>query len=362
MRLPQQIYPHYSGPASEAITNEIIKNLEADESKAAKLTGKKKGTIERFNPRERYFKYLESFFDIAAIKKAKLKAAVDPMFGSGRDYLGMLLERFGVKTEEIHDYRDVLFGGQNPEPEDATLSELKLKVKESGAALGLALDGDADRFGVVDENGIFYSANQMIALLLDYLVTDKGYTGSVVRSIATTHMIDAVAKMHNIKVIETPVGFKYIAEVMMKEDVIIGGEESGGLTIKGHIPEKDGLLANMLAVEMVAKKKKPLSQIYNDLIGKIGEYRIFRSKIEMSEEKKAAVLSGLISSPPKSVAGIEAAEVKTIDGVKIILKDGSWFLIRPSGTEPMVRLYCESKDLNTLDKIKGFCYNLTGGN
>jgi len=157
------------------------------------------------------------------------------------------------------------------------------------------------------------------------------------------------------------VGFKHIAEVMMKEDVIIGGEESGGLTIKGHIPEKDGLLANLLMVEMVAKRKKPLSKIWLDLKNKIGAFEGRRAKIDLSEEKKASVLEGLKKDPPKEVGGIKVAEVKTLDGVKVILEDGSWFLIRPSGTEPLLRLYSESKDNNTLDKIEQFCYNLTGG-
>ncbi|MFA4967381.1 MAG: phosphoglucomutase/phosphomannomutase family protein [Candidatus Margulisiibacteriota bacterium] len=349
--------PDYAGPANAEITKEIEKNLLADFI----IENKKKGKIERFDPRERYFQYIERFFDVDAIKKAKLKVVVDPMYGSGRDFLDMLLQRYGVLTEEIHGYRDVLFGGQNPEPEEETLKELRTKVVEMKADLGLALDGDADRFGIVDELGNFYTANQSIAMAFEYLVADKGYAGSVARSVATTHMIDAVAKLHNIKVHETPVGFKYIAEVMMKGDVVLGGEESGGLTIKGHIPEKDGLLADLLMVEMVAKRKKPLSQIWLDLKKKIGTFEGRRAKIDLNEEKKANVLNGLKNNPPKEIGGIKVTEVKTIDGVKVILEDGSWVLVRPSGTEPLVRLYSESKDNNILDKIQQFCYNLTGG-
>ncbi|KAF0134109.1 MAG: Phosphoglucosamine mutase [Candidatus Saganbacteria bacterium] len=346
--------PHYSGPANQEITKEIENNLSLPPIAAGK-----KGKLERFEPKQRYFKYIEKFFDVESIKKAKLEIVVDPMFGSGRGYLDALLESYGCKIEEIHGVRDVLFGGQNPEPEEATLSELASKVKETKSALGLALDGDADRFGVVDELGKFYSANQMFAILFEYLVAEKGYTGSVVRSVGTTHMIDAIAKLHNIKVKETPVGFKHIADIMMKEDVIIGGEESGGITIKGHIPEKDGLLANVLVVEMLAKRGKPLSRIWEELELKIGKYDCRRNKIKLEENKKSEVLEKLKNNLPKEVCGVKVAEVNTIDGVKIILADGSWFLIRPSGTEPLVRLYIESKD--KADIIEKFCYNLIGG-
>jgi phosphomannomutase len=283
------------------------------------------------------------------------------MYGSGRGYLDKLLERFGCHTEEIHGFRDVMFGGRNPEPEDQTLSELKTKVKELNAGLGLALDGDADRFGVVDEAGDFYSANQIISMVFDYLVRDKGYTGGVVRSLATTHMLDAIAQQHKIKVWETPVGFKHIAQVMMNEEIILGGEESGGFSIKGHIPEKDGILADLLVAEMVAKKDKPLSKILEDLVSRVGTYQGRRGKVEVEEEKKRKIMKNLREKPPQEIEGIKVTKVNTVDGVKMLLEDGSWLLIRPSGTEPLLRIYAESKNSNSLDKIDQFCYNLIGG-
>ena len=349
--------PDYAGPANQLITKEIEANLLIDFA----VEARRKGKIERIDPRERYTRYIEKFFDVEAIRNAGLKVVIDPMFGSGRNFLDHILARFGVKTEEIHDHRDVLFGGQNPEPEEKTLGELKAKVKELGAAAGLAMDGDADRFGVVDERGRFYAANQTIAMVFEYLITDKGYRGGAARSVATTHMIDAVAKLHNVKVFETPVGFKYIAEIMMKENVAIGGEESGGLTISGHIPEKDGLLADLLVCEMIAKKKMPLSAIWAELERKIGHFEGRRAKLELDENKKASVLAKLKKDPPGSVAGIALEKMNTIDGVKIILKDGSWFLVRPSGTEPLLRLYSESKDSKILDGIDEFCAKLIGG-
>jgi len=351
--------PHYAGPATEEITSKIEENLRKLKVESRKL---KVGKVERFEPRERYFKYIERFIDVEVLKRAKLKIVVDPMYGSGRGYLDLLLQRFGCQTEEIHNYRDVLFGGQNPEPEENTLIDLKNQIKESGANLGLALDGDADRFGVVDEAGDFYSANQILALVFDYLIEDKGLGGSVVRSIATTHMLDAIAQKHNIRVHETPVGFKHIAQIMMREEVILGGEESGGFTIKGHILEKDGILADLLVAEMVAKRGKPLSAIWEDLTAKIGTFLGGRGKLKVGEEKGWKIMEGLRSKPPDEVGGMRVKETRTLDGVKIILEDGSWFLIRPSGTEPLLRIYSEARNQADLNKIENFCYNLIGGN
>jgi len=174
-------------------------------------------------------------------------------------------------------------------------------------------------------------------------------------------MLDEIARRHNIKVHETPVGFKYIAQIMMREEVILGGEESGGFSIKGHIPEKDGILANLLVAEMVAKRGEPLSKIWEELTLKIGLYQGRRGKVEVTEEKKAQVMATMKNPPFKSIRGIEVAEIKTFDGFKIILKDGSWLLIRPSGTEPLLRIYAESKDQGVLDEMENFCYNLIGG-
>jgi len=351
--------PDYAGPATEDITKEIEEKILTPSSLLGHPSPSR-GEVERIEPRERYFKYIERFLDLEALRKAKLKIVVDPMYGSGRGYLDKLLERFGCQTEEIHGFRDVLFGGRNPEPEDQTLSELKMKVKEFNADLGLALDGDADRFGVVDEAGDFYSANQIISMVFDYLVRDKGYTGGVVRSLATTHMIDAIAQQHKIKVWETPVGFKHIAQVMMNEEIILGGEESGGFSIKGHIPEKDGILADLLVAEMVAKAGRPLSKIWEDLVSRVGTYQGRRGKVEVEEEKKRKIMKNLREKPPQEIEGIKVTKVNTVDGVKMLLEDGSWLLIRPSGTEPLLRIYAESKNSNSLDKIDQFCYNLIG--
>ncbi|NQT30110.1 MAG: phosphoglucomutase/phosphomannomutase family protein [Candidatus Saganbacteria bacterium] len=331
--------PAYAGPANEEITAELQENSNRD---IVLPKPAKKGEVERFEPRERYFNYIKSFIDPDLIKKARLKVVYDPMHGAGRGYVDRLLQDLGVEVAVINGGRDVLFGGRSPEPTGENLKELEAKVVELRADCGLANDGDADRFGVVDERGDFLNANQVFALVFDYLVSNKGYTGSVVRSVATTHLIDLVAKHHKIAVYETPVGFKHIAKLMLAKDIIIGGEESGGLSIKGHIPEKDGILADLLIVEMLAKKKKPLSQIYQDLISKVGVVLSERVNLKFSGNDKEKFMDKLLKNTPTEFAGLKVKEVNKLDGAKLILEDGSWVLARPSGTEPLIRVYAEA--------------------
>lgn len=340
--------PEYAGPADSIITAELQENSNKEITLPA---AKQKGKIERFEPRQRYLSYIKSFVDVDLIKKAKLKVVYDAMYGAGRGYMDKLLQDLGCQVEVLHGTRDVLFGGGSPEPTDEFLDELKEAVVRNSAQVGLANDGDADRFGVVDEKGDFLTANQIIPLVFNYLVSKKGYKGSVVRSLATSHLIDRVAQRYKIKVHETPVGFKYIAQFMMKESVIIGGEESGGLSVKGHIPEKDGILACLLVVEMLAAYKKPLSVIWADLISSTGEIYTQRVNLELTQEKKETFMSKLTSQAPEELAGLKVATVNKVDGVKLILADGSWVLARPSGTEPLIRTYVEARKPEQLDVI-----------
>jgi alpha-D-glucose phosphate-specific phosphoglucomutase len=347
--------PDYAGPADEATTSEIQENSNEDVvlPKAAK-----KGKVERFEPKQRYMKYIESFVDPALIRKAKLKVVYDSMHGAGRGYLDKILQNFGCQVEAIHSQRDVLFGGKSAEPSDENLDELKNMVSELSADVGLANDGDADRFGVVDEKGIFMNANQIIALIFEYLVSEKKYTGSVVRSVATTHLIDRIAERHKIKIHETPVGFKHIAQLMMREDVVIGGEESGGFSIKGHIPEKDGILADLLIVEMLARRKKPLSEIWKEVIKTFGEVYTKRINLKLEEKEKNEFMKKLEDETPPELARVKVVKVNKMDGVKMILSDGSWVLARSSGTEPLVRIYAESDKEQKLAVILEAVQNL----
>jgi alpha-D-glucose phosphate-specific phosphoglucomutase len=343
--------PDYAGPASSVITDEIEKYVKSGKAVESKVSLK----IERFNPINRYLKHLNEIIDFDLIKNAKLNVAYDALWGTGRDYLDKILRDSGCKVSMIHGYRDVLFGGITPDPIGDHLKELKELVLKEGCSAGLATDPDADRFGIVDEKGSFVSANQVLPVLFSYLVDDRGDTGSVVRSLATTHMMDAIAEYHGIKVHETPVGFKHIAQIMLKEPVIIGGEESGGLSIGDHIPEKDGILANLLICEMIARRRKPLSQMVKEASEKYGHFYNKRINLKLTQSAKETLVALLEKEPPARSAGAKLSHISKMDGVKLIFEDKSWILIRPSGTEPMVRIYYENTSESKLnDMIMSF--------
>lgn len=339
--------PEYGGPAFQNITDEIVANLSADKGNGSKPVH----AVERFNPFNRYSKRLEELIDLDHLRKSRLKVGYDPLWGTGRDYLDRILQGLGIETEVIHGNRDVLFGGITPEPIGEHLTELRDLVISKKYSAGLATDPDADRFGLLDENGEYISANKVIAVLFAYLVEKKGATGSAVRSIATTSMIDAIGEAHGLRVHETPVGFKHIAEIMMKEQVIIGGEESGGLTIGEHIPEKDGILANLLICEMISVYGEPLSRIVAEASKKYGEFHDRRVNLKLTDSAKNELIETLGTEPPAEVAGARLKHVMKMDGVKMLFADGSWILARASGTEPIVRTYYEASSQKQLNEM-----------
>jgi phosphomannomutase len=279
--------------------------------------------------------------DFAAIAKLGT-IAVNPLYGTGRGYLAEPLKAHGVNVVQMNAHRDPYFGGFPPEPSEKYIQDfIRLVQQDPEIMLGISTDGDADRFGIVDGDGGFIEPNYIIALLLDYLVRVKGMTGGVGRSVATSHLVDAVAKLHGIPVYETPVGFKYIGELITQDKIIIGGEESAGLTIKGHVPEKDGILACLLVAEMVAHEGKSVRALLEQLYEKVGRYLTKRVNITLSPELEQ-VFPARIAATPTAFAGVAVKEKVTVDGNKFILEDGSWLLFRKSGTEPVVRLYCEA--------------------
>jgi phosphoglucomutase len=304
------------------------------------------------DPREDYLNDLGERVDFAKIASARLKLAYDSLWGTGRGYLDEVLRRHECEVSAVHDYRDVLFGGHSPEPSEKNLSELRQFVLDKGLALGISTDGDADRFGFIDRDGSFVSANYILALILDYLCeTRPGWTGGVARSVATSHLLDRVAKRRGRQVYETPVGFKFIGELLNQDKIILGGEESAGLTVKGHFPEKDGILACLLVTEMVASRGASLGEMLEDLFRKDGALYSERAGIKLTPEVKDRLQQRLSSDPPASIGGRRVAEVNRTDGVKYIFDDGSWILLRMSGTEPLVRCYAETntkKDLEVL--------------
>ena len=313
--------------------------------------GRKKKLIVDFDPQETYMKQIHELIDFKAIKKAKLSVACDILYGTAKGYLDTLLQEASDKVTVLHNHRDVLFGGHPPEPNCENLKDLIQTMKKVKADIGLGTDGDSDRFGIVDSDGSFLTPNEILPLILDHLVKTRGWTGVAARSVMTSHFIDAVAKMHDVEMRETPVGFKYIAEIMLREDFIVGGEESGGLTIKGHIPDKDGILACLLMTEVRAAAKKPLRQCLIDLQKKVGFFYTDRINFHLPPDKMDELKERLANEPPTSIGEFSVKRIVDMDGSKFILRDQSWIGIRLSGTEPVVRFYAETDSPKKLAQL-----------
>ncbi len=333
--------PDYAGPATPEITDTIVANIESADD--ALPNSNRDDKISTFDPKPEYLQFIYTLLDVDRIRSAHLKVKYDALYSTSRGYLDVVLQECGCDLESFHTYRDVLFGGGMPEPKGEQLVELVEAVKKDQADLGLATDGDSDRFGIVDEQGNVLTPNTVLLLLARHLIKNKGKTGAIVRTVATTHLLDNFAAKNGLEIYETPVGFKYIGEKMRETDVLIGGEESGGLSIIGHIPEKDGVLADMLVAEAIAYEGKPLSQLVEEAIAEAdGPLYNQRLDLHLDEAHKEAVIDSFTKNPPTDVAGIKVKEVGRKDGIKLYLEDGSWILLRPSGTEPLVRVYLET--------------------
>ncbi len=338
--------PSWGGPALPETTGEIERRANATIGTACYTfppldDAKKSGLIEGIDPRGTYLADLEQKIDFDAIRSLGL-VALNPLYGTARGYLDEPLRARGIPYTIINDHLDPYFGGQPPEPSEAHIPDFISLVKNNpDIRLGLATDGDADRFGILDADGSYIEPNYIIALLLDYLIRVRKLEGGVARSVATSHLIDAVAKKHGVPVYETPVGFKYIGELICQDKLVIGGEESAGLTIKGHVPEKDGILACFLVAEMVAREGKTVRQLLERLYGEVGRFVTRRDNLKLSPELEIAY-KNKITAVPAEIAGTKVKDIIRIDGTKLLLEDGSWMLFRKSGTEPVVRLYGEA--------------------
>ena len=334
-------------PALPEVTSEIEQNIRKLEGRAIPPQDQ---PVESLSVVDDYLNDLASKIDLHAIAASGLRVAYDPLWGTGRGYLDKILTDAGCDAVMIHDYRDVYFGGHSPEPDEEYLHELRDKVLDGGYHLGLATDGDADRFGIIDRDGSFVTPNQTIALLIDYLAESRGWSDAVARSVATTHLVDRVAARRDIEVIETPVGFKYIGQLIDEDRVSIGGEESAGLSIRGHLPEKDGILACLLVAEMVAKRSTSLGEMLEKVYSDVGKLVSGRVGVKLTPELQQG-LAGKLAAGADEFAGRRVASVNRVDGAKFILEDGSWILMRPSGTEPLVRIYAEASDEQELEVL-----------
>ena len=348
--------PEYNGikfsssdgaPALPEVTRAIEALLPGlKDSDVKRIPGLDHPRLKTVNLDKDYVKRIAELIDLAAIRRARMRLAYDAQYGTGAAIVHRIAREFRIPITLIHTHPDPSFGGHAPDPSEEHLGELKREMRSQRAALGLSTDGDADRFGVLDRDGTFVFPNDIIALGLDYLITERNFPGGVCRSVATTHLIDAVAAYHHREVFETPVGFKYVGELIKQDKIVIGGEESAGLSIRGHVPEKDGILACLLASEMVAVRGKSLKQQRQELFKRVGAFYNVRLNVSVDPVRREEIQKKIENLPVllnnlKQLPKVEREN--NLDGKKVIFEDGSWVLIRLSGTEPVARLYCEAK-------------------
>lgn len=344
----------FSGPEGGPAPVETTKDIER---RAAALKDDSDGhheiedNFESIDPRAPYFGQLGRMVRFDVLKKAKGRFVFDAVHGVGAGWLDRILIENGIAITAIRNRRDVLFDGTGPDPSEENLAPLKKTVFENKALAGLATDGDADRFGILDADGSVVQPNHILGLLFDYLLETRGYRVGASRSVATTHLLDAVARLYGVQVYETPVGFKYVGPYLREDKIAIGGEESAGLTIRGHLPEKDGILACLLVGEMIAARQASLAQQLKDLFKRVGrEYWPVRVNLHLPEEIQDRV-PGRLKSDVKEFAGRHVASVNRIDGLKLIFDNGEWILMRPCGTEPLIRIYTEAGSLAESQKL-----------
>ena len=308
--------------------------------------------IERIDLRSDYLAFIQDKIDFEIIRKAGIKVAVDSLYGTSREYLDETLSENGVPVEEIHGYIDPYFGGIAPSCTEENLTELRRLVRDKKCDLGIATDADGDRFGIVDHRGNYILPNLVLAVLLEYLVAFKGWRGGIARSVATTHLIDRIARAYDLPVYRTKVGFKFLADLWLQNKIVFGGEETASLAVARHLPEKDGIMAGLLTAEMVAASGRRLSDLIVGLFRKYGE-RIGLQKNIPSNPERTRNLRRLIKVPPSRLAGRPVENIETIEGIKFDFKGDDWVLLRTSGTEPLIRCYAEAgtkRDLRALVK------------
>lgn len=351
--------PDYAGPATTEITNAIVENIKNIDS--ISFNPSKTYEIEYKCFKEPYFKHIEALIDFEKIRDYFTREdddgeiIYDGLYSASIGYFDELLRRNNISFESLHMYHDPNFGGGMPEPKAKYLHELIDLIARRTSAIGLSNDGDGDRFGVINEKAEYVTPNEIIALLLGHLIKNKGADGKLVKTVGASRMLDIVAQQYDIDVVETPVGFKWVGAAMREYDTIIGGEESGGLSIKGHIPEKDGILADLLVLEMLAYEDKPLWELQEELKQKTGcNFINERIDVKLQDRNQLEILMKKYSEL-ENIADFNISSKDTKDGVKYYLDDDrTWVLIRPSGTEPLLRIYFESDEKSKIESLKEF--------
>jgi len=340
----------WGGSAAPETTAQVEKLVDENAPRQAELSHEKDLLLE--GAIETYREQIASYVDLERIRQASKSVIVDPMHGSGGRWVESFLAGGGsLKIETIRDARDPLFGGVNPEPIDQNLGPLKQRVLDSGAIVGLATDGDADRVGAVDERGETMTMHDVVPLMLLHLARQRNMKGAVVVTVSQSVLTKRIAEAMGLKLYETAIGFKYIADLMLKEDVLIGAEESGGIGVKGHIPERDGILNSLLFLEAIIAAGKPPSQMLAHLHREFGEFRFGRRDLHMPVSQGQQLVAKLSEQPPVIIADNEVVGVNTLDGAKVLFADESWLLFRQSGTEPVLRIYSEATSFEKRDAL-----------
>ncbi|MFQ5934640.1 MAG: phosphoglucomutase/phosphomannomutase family protein, partial [Dehalococcoidia bacterium] len=358
--------PDYAGSASPEITRALEGQIEqvlksGMPRSVSPEEGVRKGLIEYVDLRTEYRDQVSRLVDLERLQRSGLKVVVDSMYGAGAGYIKLLLRGGSARVREIHGTHNPLFPGlAQPEPIDRNLEHFSRTVQRTAADVGLATDGDADRIGIADEEGNILTPLQIFGLLTYYLMEARGERGPLIKSITTTRMINRLGEIHGVPVHETPVGFKYIGPLMMKEKALIGGEESGGFGFRGHIPERDGILSSLYILDLMARTGKPVSKLLENLYDLVGPHHYNRMDLHISEEFKDPLIKKISANPPGQIGNVEVERFDITDGLRFSLVDGSWLLIRFSGTEPLIRIYAESHSRERVERLLGEGRRLAG--
>ncbi len=339
----------WGGSAAPETTAAVEKLVDANAPKRSDVSS---GTYQILEPAIKSYKaQVASYIDLDRLRKSPALVVVDPMHGAGGNWVETFLTGAALKVETIRANRDPLFGGVNPEPIDSNLGALKQRVLERSALVGLATDGDADRIGAVNELGATMTMHDVVPLILLHLVRQRKMTGAVVRTFSQSVLLKRISAAHNLKLYETAIGFKYIADLMLNDDILIGAEESGGIGVKGHIPERDGILNSLLFLEAIITAAKSPAEMLGDLHREFGEFHFGRKDLHVETTVGRQLIERLAQATPRELAGYEVAGVETTDGTKLLFADESWLLFRQSGTEPMLRIYAEATSTKKCDAL-----------